>query len=213
MKFPTENGGEFAFSANKQALRIAIRSCLAGLAPEEFTREGAAAAKMLARLPGWDRCPSVLLFLAMTTEIDTGPLLETAFSAGKRVFVPRIEGPGELRFYRISAAAGPWREGCAGIREPFPDTGALLRPADFPVLALTPGLAFDREGRRLGRGRGFYDRFFAGLDSGRLAVSGTYSAFGLCMDSQITGEVPAEAHDKRMNGILTGKQLIQTDKR
>jgi 5-formyltetrahydrofolate cyclo-ligase len=91
-----------------------------------------------------------------------------------------------------------------GIREPEPDPALALKPEHFPALVITPGLAFDRRGRRLGRGRGFYDRFFAALDSG------AYTALGLCMDAQLVPEVPVEGHDKTMDAVLTGKQLIGT---
>ena len=75
---------------------------------------------------------------------------------------------------------------------------------DFPTLVLTPGLAFDREGRRLGRGAGYYDRFFAELDKD----SREYTALGLCMDFQIVEKVPVEPNDKKMDGLLTGTELI-----
>jgi 5-formyltetrahydrofolate cyclo-ligase len=98
-----------------------------------------------------------------------------------------------------------------GIREPEPKTA--LMPEDFPVLVITPGLAFDRRGRRLGRGRGFYDRFFAELDSGCLGPLSAdraffYTALGLCMEAQLVPEVPAEDHDKTMDLVLAGNSLF-----
>jgi 5-formyltetrahydrofolate cyclo-ligase len=182
-----------------------MRARLADLSREAYILEGAAAAKL--PVPGWEQYPSVLLFLSLKTEIDTGPLLEAAFAGGKKVFLPRVEGPAEsfsaecsaLRFYRIESLAGPWRKGPFGIREPA--AGLPLGPEDFPALIFTPGLAFDLQCRRLGRGGAYYDRFFAGLDSGGFE----YTAIGLCLDCQIVEAVPVEARDKRMDGILSGR--------
>jgi 5-formyltetrahydrofolate cyclo-ligase len=78
---------------------------------------------------------------------------------------------------------------------------------------ITPGLAFDRRGRRLGRGRGFYDHFFAALDSGRLGLRSagrvlSCTALGLCMEAQLVPEVLAEDHDKTMDLVLAGNSLF-----
>jgi 5-formyltetrahydrofolate cyclo-ligase len=149
----------------------------------------------------------------MNAEIDTRPLLLKAEADGKSVFVPRIEGE-RLSFYRYIRPDGPrtaLRRNGFGILEPEPETA--LTPEDFPALVITPGLAFDRRGRRLGRGRGFYDRFFAALDSGCLGSRPAgrvlaYAALGLCMEAQLVPEVPAEDHDKTMDLVLAGNSLF-----
>jgi 5-formyltetrahydrofolate cyclo-ligase len=148
----------------------------------------------------------------MDDEIDTGPFFFKAEADGKSVFVPRIEGE-RLSFYRYIRPGGPrtaLRQGGFGIREPEPETP--LAPGDFPALVLTPGLAFDRWGCRLGRGRGFYDRFFAGLDAGCLGGppgrAHSYTAVGLCIGAQMVPEVPAEDHDKTMDLVLAGNSLF-----
>ena len=109
-----------------------------------------------------------------------------------------------LVFRRVLSPDGPWRKGPFGLREPASTSeDEAVTPGDFPALILTPGLAFDREGKRLGRGGGYYDRFFAELDeAGR-----EYFSLGLCMDFQVTDSVPVEENDKKMDGLLTGKEL------
>jgi 5-formyltetrahydrofolate cyclo-ligase len=151
-----------------------MRGRLALLSPAGFTAQGEAAAALLRESPLWARYETLLLFLSLPREIDTRPLLELALEAGKRVFAPRISGPGELRFHRVLSTAGPWTRGPFGIREPRPRDnaeagagtmagGEALGPADFPALIIVPGLAFDPRGRRLGRGGGYYDRFLGAL--------------------------------------------------
>ncbi|MDR2160382.1 MAG: 5-formyltetrahydrofolate cyclo-ligase [Treponema sp.] len=205
---------------SKTALRRETRRRLAALFPEIFRHEGIAAAALITGLPLWAETGTLLLFLSLKDEIDTASLLEAAFGAGKKVFVPRVEGEG-LVFYRASSPAGPWRKGSFGIREPViagtdPEGPAAaggnraagpgqpsvvpLSPADFPALIIVPGLAFDRKGNRLGRGKGYYDRFLAGLDRDGLPRT----AAGLCLETQLLPEIPAGSRDRRMDMICTG---------
>jgi 5-formyltetrahydrofolate cyclo-ligase len=190
---------------SKEELRQAMRRRLAALDRESFSAEGRRAALLLRRDPLWDAYPTVLLFLSMDNEIDTAPLLEAALGDHKKVFVPRVS-PAGLCFFRVPSPAGPWREGAYRIREPaWPDPEAL-GPGDFPALILTPGLAFDSLGNRLGRGGGFYDRFFASLETAgkrpRLAV-------GLCLESQIVPQAPVQDEDRRVDALCTGSRLLR----
>ncbi|MDR1929165.1 MAG: 5-formyltetrahydrofolate cyclo-ligase, partial [Treponema sp.] len=143
-------------------------------------------------------------------EIDTLPLIRGALAEGKRLFAPRVEGE-DLVFYRLSRAGG-LPKGKFGIREPEADRA--LTAEDFPVLAITPGTAFDRQGGRLGRGRGYYDRFFSALDAGILpggkAGSGglPFTACGFCMKTQLVKKVPVESRDRRMDAVLTENALL-----
>jgi 5-formyltetrahydrofolate cyclo-ligase len=147
----------------------------------------------------------VLIFLSTGLEINTQPLLDLAFIDRKRVFAPRVE-QSSLAFFRLDSARGPWTEGAFGIREPPPDIP--LAAEDFPALVVTPGLAFDRHGGRLGRGRGFYDRFFAALDAGTLPglpAGLPFIACGLCLELQIADSIPMESHDRKMDMVATEK--------
>lgn len=195
----------------KERLRREIKGFLAGLSPGEFHREGSQAAAVLRASPLWARCKTVLLFLSLKSEIDTFPLLEAALEDEKKVFAPRT-GEGSIRFYPVSSPQGPWQYGFFGVREPAEPEGAeegegALNGGDFPALVVTPGLAFDRRGHRLGRGGGYYDRFFGELDrAGR-----EYRAVGFCLEAQIKAEVPVEEGDKPMNGIVSSREFIPVD--
>jgi len=168
----------------KETLRREIKDRLKEIPQEEFHSQGAKAAALLHASPVWERFNTVFLFLSMKHEIDTKTLIETALKDSKKVFAPRVEGKG-LVFYTI-------------------DNMKQAESEDFPALILAPGLAFDNEGNRLGRGGGYYDRYFAELNSGGFQ----YTAIGLCMDIQIVANVPMGRNDKKVNAVLTGKALI-----
>ncbi|MDR2760035.1 MAG: 5-formyltetrahydrofolate cyclo-ligase [Spirochaetaceae bacterium] len=195
---------------SKQAVRQKIRTLLQTLPPEAFQKEGLQVLPLLRESPLWEKHRRVLFFLSTDREIDTVPLMEAAFSGKKEVYVPKIEGE-SLAFYRIYSPDGPWSLGAFNIREPETVREEdALKAAGEPLLILVPGLAFDLRGGRLGRGKGCYDRFFAGLElPGEKTgpAKKNYTALGLCLEAQIIPRVPAETWDKPMDALCTGTSL------
>jgi 5-formyltetrahydrofolate cyclo-ligase len=195
----------------KQELRKTLRKQLAEIPAGVFQDEGRRAAEFIARYQPWQDAETVLLFLSAPGEIETAPLLDLAFQQGKRVFLPKVEGE-IARFFRVMSADGPWQTGAFDIREPLvedPD-----RTEEFPprsgggdgkaMVLVTPGMAFDRQGNRMGHGKGYYDRFFARLDELGLA----YVRVALCLEQQIVPQVPVESWDKKMDAICTGAGIF-----
>ena len=191
--------------SSKEQLRGKIKELLKPVPGKDFHSQGETAAALLFSSPIWAFYKVVYIFLSINSEINTQSLFEAALREGKKVFVPGIIAE-RLVFFPILSPDGPWCIGPFGIREPalrlFEGEGAGHELS--PALILTPGLAFDRNGNRLGRGKGYYDRFFAELDK----KGGKYFALGLCMDFQVIDQVPADENDKKMDAILTGKTLI-----
>ena len=107
---------------------------------------------------------------------------------------PVVSKKGEMSFYK-PAKLKAWRKHSLGFREPDPKTAEPVDPSCNIPLFLIPGLAFDRRGRRLGRGKGFYDRF--------LSQKRVFKV-GVAWSSQIHEEdLPEEKHDIRMDAIVT----------
>jgi 5-formyltetrahydrofolate cyclo-ligase len=195
----------------KQELRKVLRKKLAEMPLRVFQDEGKQAAEFMASYQPWRDAETVLLFLSAPGEIETTPLLDLAFHQGKKVFLPKVEGE-IARFFRIASADGPWQTGAFDIREPLIENPDLCE--EFPprnglsggntVVLVTPGMAFDRQGNRMGHGKGYYDRFFAELDD--LGVS--YVRVALCLEEQIVPEVPVESWDKKMDAICTGAGIF-----
>jgi 5-formyltetrahydrofolate cyclo-ligase len=188
----------------KNELRKTMKALLAALPPDQFAAEGGKAAERLAEAGVWKQFRRTLLYCSMPGEIATRPLINLAFRGGKEAYFPVTAG-GRIRFYRADSEEGPWTEGAYGIREPAARSGErLFRPEDGPFLVITPGLAFDRSGNRMGRGGGFYDRFFAEMDS----ASAVYRAAAFCLDCQILPEVPVESLDKKVDALCAAGEFL-----
>lgn len=173
----------------KRSLRKKMRDCLRELGS---TRRETASRLILQNLQSYKRfrdCRVLCAFAPMPTEPDLNPLL---FSPRRKfdLILPRVCGD-RLLCFKVS---GPddLAPGILGINEP----GEHCQAADPSEadLILVPGLAFAADGRRLGRGKGYYDRFLSGIKGYRLAIA---------FDIQIVQNVPCEAHDLRVDAVLT----------
>lgn len=140
-----------------------------------------------------------MLFASMHSEPDIWPLINEALSAGKTVALPRF-CPATQTYEAgcIRDLDTDLQRGKLGIREPGPHcpTFALNRLD----LVLVPGVAFDPHGRRLGRGKGYYDRLLA-------EVRGVKC--GVAFDEQIVPEVPVGPHDAPLNCIVTPTRWLE----
>ncbi|HMO63671.1 MAG TPA: 5-formyltetrahydrofolate cyclo-ligase [Verrucomicrobiota bacterium] len=178
-----------AADADKAAWRARIHARLAGLGAEERRAASAAICAALVASPVWRTARAVGLYFALPDEPDLGPLIGEALRAGRLVAVPRWNAAaGAYGLARIQDMAADCGRGRFGILEPRPELPAVaVRRLD---LVLVPGVAFDRCGRRLGRGGGFYDRLLAGHRGVRL---------GVCFAEQFVAELPALPHDVGMS--------------
>ena len=148
---------------------------------------------------------AVFVFMSFGSEVNTRELLERIWRDGKIAAVPKIEETAEgktMRFYRIEYLA-QLVPGTMGILEPMTGCMTGCRPADDleNALILMPGVAFDREGNRLGYGAGFYDRYLA-KHTGHPLIAITFSC-------QITDAVPTEETDKKIPMIITEEEIIR----
>lgn len=185
--------------AQKASLRRGSRLRLEAL-PEQWRAEASRqACERLTRQSIWSEAATVLFYAPMGPELDVWPLVAEALANGKQVLLPRFtEASQTYQACRIADLAGDIAPGKFGIRESASHCEVLaLNRLD---LVLVPGLAFDPHGRRLGRGKGFYDRLLS-------AVRGVRC--GVAFDEQLLPEVPAEPHDVLLNCILTPTRWIE----
>lgn len=139
---------------------------------------------------------NILCFLNFGSEIDTSEMIAEALKLQKKVFVPKISG-NEMDFYRICSVSG-LPKGYGGIREPMGGSEKYCSQPDENVktLMLMPGVAFDPENRRLGYGKGFYDRFLQDKDELRR------HSIAVGFACQLVAKVPEEAQDIRPYQVI-----------
>lgn len=187
----------------KRKLRKDIRTKLACLPPEEIIQKSKIITEKITRLTEWRDAEIILLYLPMKCEVNTLDLIHTAIAEGKEVAVPRMRRGNIMYFHFIENVDGPWQEHEYGIKEPHPDL-PVLEPkncSDRKLFMVVPGLAFDRSCNRLGRGKGFYDRYLSmGCENLR--------AYGICFDYQLVDKVPTSDHDQKVDGVVTEKEII-----
>ncbi len=134
---------------------------------------------------------AIALYSPVLNEVFTEDLFRVASSAGKLIAYPRVRGS-ELEFVQV-LKAGDLAPGTFGVLEPTGDQ--LVTPAALDMVVV-PGVGFDRQGGRLGYGKGFYDR---GLHSSQRPGC----LVGLCFELQLVDQLPAESHDICMDIIIT----------
>ena len=186
-------------SESKTELRRQVRALLERL---DATGRGAASAhvcELLKKQDVWNRAQSVLFYAPLPEELDIWPLTREALAAGKIVGLLRFDSfQHSYAACRIRNTDNDLRAGRYGIREPNEHCPALpLRQLD---LILVPGMAFDLQGRRLGRGKGIYDRLLS-------LVRG--ETCGVAFDEQIVPEVPIEPHDLPVKSVLTPTRWVK----
>lgn len=182
----------------KARLRQDLRKQAAQMGRADLALASAQMAEQLATRAEWQAARSVLGYAPISGEPDLWPLLSALPETGRALALPRFDAV--ARQYVAAWVRRPETDlvaGHMGILEPRPDCPvAIVKQLDF---FLVPGLGFDPHGRRLGRGKGYYDR---------LLSSATGLACGVAMDWQVLASVPAEAHDRILDCILTPTRWI-----
>lgn len=142
----------------------------------------------------------VMLYLSMPEEVDTTPILQDAWRRGKTVAVPRIAWQQhEMIPVEICSLEDEMSSDKRGLRNPTNG-----RPVSFGAidLVIAPGLGFDRQGNRLGRGGAYYDRFFA---SGQLRAL----KWSLVFSEQIIDTIPLEKTDVPVDALVCETGIIR----
>lgn len=190
-------------SEQKAMLRRELRARLRSIDPAELVRAGEGLRERLVQQAEWLQARTIMLFASMPEEPDLWPLAERVLAEGRRLVFPRYDrDAGVYGAAEVRDLARDVQVGSFGIREPV--STCLEWSLNQLDLVLVPGLGFDREGHRLGRGRGFYDRM---LSSRR----GT--ACGVAMDWQILPAIPVEPHDQHVDCIVTPSRWLAVARR
>lgn len=174
---------------DKTALRKEIREKKRAMTPEQIEKASYALAQQFFATAYYREAKTLYGYLPYNQEVRTEPILLQALKDGKKVAVPKVYGD-TMRFIYLEDLNGI-EKGYAGIPEPVADEPVA---ADETALVLMPGLAFDKEGHRIGYGGGFYDKF--------LSAEPTHPTVALCYDFQMLPNLETEEFDVPVDLVL-----------
>ena len=174
----------------KEELRRLVRSQKRMYSAPQLQAMSAEAVARLMALPQMAAAKTVMLYYSLPDEVSTHELAGRLVERGKVVVLPVVTGPTEMELRRYRSA-DDLSMGAFGIMEPTGEPFTSLAEID---LAVVPGMAFDTRGNRLGRGKGYYDRFLSQLPQA--------TKVGLCFPFQKFPGVPTDENDVRMDLVI-----------
>jgi 5-formyltetrahydrofolate cyclo-ligase len=176
---------------DKNEVRQLVRQRKNALTGYERDLFSARIVETVEQFPPFCRAESVLCYWPLPGEVQIGALIRRYFCA-KHIYLPVVKGNHlELRRYEGESRM---RQGAFGIMEPLGDVCG-----ESIDLVIVPGIAFDRSGIRLGRGKGFYDRLFVSLEAPKV---------GVAFQCQLFNKIPADAWDKPVDAIITETETL-----
>ena len=186
-----------ALAERKRDTRRSVLHERDALLEEDRRARSAAITERVMALPEIRSTRTVMAFWSFGSEFDTSGLIEALHAAGKRVVLPRVDGREVAAV--VYVPGDPTAATSFGAMEPT--TAGIVRPTEIDVV-IAPGVAFDRNGRRVGYGRGFYDRFLR-------TVRADTPVIGVAFAVQLVDEVPRAEHDRLVDVVVTEEELIR----
>lgn len=190
----------------KGELRKEILNRLKSQSSAEKLRKSLIIKNKLFELEEFIKAGCVVAYVSMLEEVDTHRIIDESITMGKVVGVPLAvsagkKGKKELIISQVTDRIRQLEIGPYGISEPKANE---IRPIPYEDmdLVLVPGLGFDKDGNRLGRGKGYYDRFLKKLPKNALTI-------GLCFDFQIQESVPTLPHDIPVHMLLSNRKIAK----
>jgi 5-formyltetrahydrofolate cyclo-ligase len=175
----------------KAKIRTKILAAFKNQKEEELSEKSRLIMRALFRNRLFKQAKTVMFYVSLGSEVNTSDMIKEALRLGKKVVVPVCAGNRRIEPCLLTHR-GKMRLGPYGILEPARKNPVGPSEVD---LVIVPGLAFDKKGRRLGRGKGYYDCFLAALPPG-------CSSIGLAYDFQILRSVPAADHDVNVRKVI-----------
>jgi len=176
----------------KQNIRSKILLKLKKHKEENRSKKSSLIKEKLFKDPFFKKAKRVMFYIAFKGEVETKEMITEALKKGKIIAVPvcvknRASLKPALLYRQARLKKGPY-----GVSEPVKSNYCALKDLD---LVITPGLAFDRSGRRLGRGKGYYDRFLKQIPKDTPSI-------GLAFKMQILPRVPTTPSDVSVTKVL-----------
>lgn len=197
---------DFSMPPMKKALKEEMLRKRNALSKSEIEEKSRIIREKLNSLPEFKKSKNILIYASFNNEVDTKILIsELLENKEKNVLIPFVEKNNPVLQLSVLNNLDDLEPKTFGILEPKKD-----KIKNFDInkldLVIVPGIAFDKNGHRIGYGYGYYDRFLGKL--GRKAKK-----IGLCYDFQLIDKIPEEKHDVPMDFIVTEKRIINCAKK
>ena len=176
---------------DKRTLRKQIREMKRRFTPQELAEQSLPIMRALLADKAVAEARTILMYYSLPDEVDTHDAVNQLVRRGKTVLLPRVID-GENMEIRLYEKPEDLQEGSYGIMEP---TGEPFTDYAAIDVAVVPGMGFDTSCRRLGRGKGYYDRL--------LPKAANACKIGVCFGFQLLASIPADGHDVKMDRIIT----------
>jgi 5-formyltetrahydrofolate cyclo-ligase len=186
-----------ALAERKRDIRRSVLHERDALLEEDRRARSAAITERLMALPELRSTRTVMASWSFGSEVDTSRLIEALHAAGKRVALPRVDGREVAAV--VYVPGDPTAATSFGAMEPT--SAEIVRPTEIDVV-IAPGVAFDRNGGRVGYGGGFYDRFLR-------TVRADTPVIALAFAVQLVDDVPRGEHDRLVDVVVTEEELIR----
>lgn len=182
----------------KKELRQQLRQEVAEISPEIIAEKSHKACQLLFEQTEFKKAETVMVFLSLPGEIDTSPIVLRCWQDRKRVLAPKVSwNQRRMLPVEIRSLTEDLMVTGMGIREPI---SGIPFPIPLLDMVIVPGMGFDGNGNRLGRGRGFYDRFLAHPEFKGIAC-------GLAFEQQVIDEIPTGPLDRPIDMLVTEKKV------
>jgi 5-formyltetrahydrofolate cyclo-ligase len=188
----------------KRELRKRMRGVMRQISQDQIANESRVLTDKLKRAALYKRAENIALYASMGHEFDTRAIMQDAFDANKRVFIPRIVSKVSRAMamleVRSMAEFDEWIPNSWGIREPPLEAGRMDAPRDTALdLIIVPGVAFDMSGARCGYGMGFYDTFLSRYRGSRGTMPRLVAPV---LRAQLVESVPMTDTDWRVDELI-----------
>lgn len=185
-------------------MRRQLMDCLLAIRPEQRNEKSRKACQNLVSTAHFKEASTVMMFVSLPHEVDTSEAILHAWQLGKIVAVPKISWQQRhMIAVQINSLETGFSTSASGLQNPISGVPVPFGEID---LVVTPMLAIDREGHRLGRGGAYYDKFFAHPE-----LKAVKCAFGFA--EQFLDSVPTADHDQSVDMLVTDEQITHFDHR
>ena len=182
---------------DKKELRRYIREQKRHFTPQQLGEMSLSIMSSLLSHSQIQKADSVLMYHSLPDEVDTHSALDKLLAMGKKVLLPKVISDTEMTIHEYTGKDSLQPSEPYGILEPTTPELSIINCQ--LSIAIVPGMAFDRQGHRLGRGKGYYDRFLS-------QIPNIYK-IGVCFPFQMLESIPSESTDVVMDEVITSLNL------